>query len=63
MADHNAAKYMLEDEYGLIVEEIAEHNEEVAANLAIRTSRKGAEVREGTKVILYWVWDPKRNRW
>lgn len=61
--DHNAAKYMLEDEYGLIVEEIAEHNEEVAANLAIRTEPgKGAEVREGTKVILYWSLGPKKEQ-
>jgi len=61
--DHNQAKYMLEDEYGLEVEEIAEHSEEVAANLAIRTEpAKGTQVREGSKVILYWSLGPKKEQ-
>ncbi|NMA65571.1 MAG: Stk1 family PASTA domain-containing Ser/Thr kinase, partial [Clostridiaceae bacterium] len=61
--DHNAVKYMLEDEYGLVVEEIAEHNDEVAANLAIRTEPgKDAKVRVGTKVTLYWSLGPKKEQ-
>ncbi|NLM73800.1 MAG: Stk1 family PASTA domain-containing Ser/Thr kinase [Clostridiaceae bacterium] len=61
--EHNAAKYMLEDEYGLIVEEVSEHNEEVASNMAIRTEpQKDTEVKAGSKVVLFWSLGPEKKQ-
>lgn len=61
--EHNAAKYMLEDEYGLVVEEVSEHNEEVASNMVIRTEpSKDTEVKAGSKIVLYWSLGPVKKQ-
>lgn len=62
MQEHTALKYKLQDEYGLVVEEVPEYNEEVPVNMVIRSEPgKGAEVKRGSKITIYWSLGPKKE--
>ncbi|MGI6084793.1 MAG: Stk1 family PASTA domain-containing Ser/Thr kinase [Acetivibrionales bacterium] len=60
--DHSVMKFKLEDEYGLIVEEVPEYNETIGSGMGIRTEPKaGTQVKKGTKVTLYWSMGPVKK--
>ncbi len=60
--DHSVMKIKLEDEYGLIVDEVPEFNEEVASSMSIKTEPPaGAQVKKGTKITLYWSKGPEKK--
>lgn len=63
MQEHNAVKYMLQDEYGLEVEEVPEYNDQVPINMVIRSEPgKGTQLKKGSKVTIYWSLGPKKEQ-
>lgn len=62
MQDHNTLKFTLQDEYGLVVEEIAEYSDEVPVNLVIRSDPEpNTQVKRGSKITIYWSLGPKKE--
>ena len=60
--DHSVMKIKLEDEYGLIVDEIPEFNEEIASGMGIKTEPPaGTRIKKGDKVTLYWSKGPEKK--
>lgn len=60
--DHSTMRYKLQDEYGLVVDEVPEYNEEIAANMSIRTDPPAnTKVKKGTKITLYWSLGPEKQ--
>ena len=62
MQEHPTLKYLLQDEYGLVVEEISEYCDEVPVNMVIRSDPEpGTQVKRGDKITLYWSLGPKKE--
>jgi serine/threonine protein kinase/beta-lactam-binding protein with PASTA domain len=62
MEDHTALKLRLEDE-GLIVIEVSEYSEEVAANFVIRSDPiPGTTVKRGSTITVYWSLGPEKEK-
>ncbi len=60
--DHSVMKIKLEDEYGLIVDEIPEFNEEIASGMSIKTEPPdGTQIKKGNKITLYWSKGPEKK--
>ena len=63
MQEHTTLKYLLQDEYGLVVEEKSEYSDEVPVNMVIRSDPEpGIQLKRGDKITLYWSLGPKRRR-
>ena len=62
MQEHTTLKYLLQDEYGLVVEEKSEYSDEVPVNMVIRSDPEpGTQVKRGDKITLYWSLGPKKE--
>lgn len=62
MQEHTSLKYRLQDEYGLVVEEKSEYNDEVPINMVIRSDPiPGTQLKRGDNIILYWSLGPKKE--
>lgn len=60
--EHSAMKIKLQDEYGLVVKEVPEYNEEIASGMGIRTEpSEKTQVKRGTEITLYWSMGPVKK--
>lgn len=60
--DHTTMMYRLRDEYGLVVVEVPQYDDEVGVNMAIRTDPPATtQVKKGSKVTLYWSLGPEKE--
>jgi len=60
--EHSVIKLMLEDDYGLKVNEVAEFNDEVPVGMSIKTDPPAkTKVKKGTEVTLYWSKGPEKK--